>query len=94
MTRIICRASECVYYEDGICGSEEIEYDPDAGCLTFEDVADLPPEEEEPFDWGEESNGDLFDEEDEEEEEEEEDSAWKEDEEDNWQDDWEEEGAR
>jgi len=63
MTRIICRASECVYYEDGVCGSEEIEYDPDAGCLTFEDVSDLPPEEEEePFDWSEESVGDLFEE--------------------------------
>jgi len=93
MTRIICRASECVYYEDGICGSEEIEYDPDAGCLTFEDVSDLPPEEEEePFDWGEESDGDLFEEEEDEEEEEEE-TVWKE-EEDTWQDDWDEESAR
>ena len=95
MTRIICRASECIYYEDGICGSEEIEYDPDAGCLTFEDVTDLKPEgEEEPFDWGEESDGDLFDEEDEEEEEEEEESVWKEDDEEPWQDDWDDEGAR
>jgi hypothetical protein len=93
MTRIICRASECVYYEDGVCGSEEIEYDPDAGCLTFEDVSDLPPEEEEePFDWGEESDGDLFEEEEDEEEEEEE-TVWKE-EEDTWQDDWDEESAR
>jgi len=57
-------------------------------------VTDLKPEpEEEPFDWGEESDGDLFDEEDEEEEEEEEEeTTWKE--EDTWQDDWEEEGAR
>jgi hypothetical protein len=91
MTRIICRASECIYWEDGICASEEIEYDPDAGCLTFEDVSDLPPEaEEEPFDWGEESDGDLLDEEDEDEEEEEE-TVWTEDEEDTWQDDWDEE---
>jgi len=94
MTRIICRASECIYWEDGICGSEEIEYDPDAGCLTFEDVSDLPPEaEEESFDWREESDGDLFEDEDEEEEEEEE-SVWKEDEEEPWQDDWEDEGRR
>ncbi len=93
MTRIICRASECVYYEDGICGSEEIEYDPDTGCLTFEDVSDLPPEEEEPFDWSEESDGDLFDEEEEDEEEDEE-GIWKEDDEEPWQDEWEDEGAR
>ncbi|MBN1136224.1 MAG: hypothetical protein JXM73_06550 [Anaerolineae bacterium] len=92
MTRIICRASECVYYEDGVCGSEEIEYDPDAGCLTFEDISDLPPEEEEePFVWVEESDGDLLDE-DEDEDEDEEEGDWKE--EDDWQDDWDEEGER
>lgn len=64
MTRIICRASECVYWEDGLCSSEEIEYDPDAGCLTFEDVTEAPPaEEEEPFDWGDDSDEELFDDE-------------------------------
>jgi hypothetical protein len=87
MTRIICRASECVYWEDGICSSEEIEYDPDAGCLAFEDVSEIMvDEEEEPFDWGGESDEDLLD--DEEEEEEEEEKVWEEEEESPWQDDW------
>jgi hypothetical protein len=91
MTRIICRASECVYWEDGLCSSEEIEYDPDAGCLTFEDVSEaVPVEEEEAFDWGDESDEELFDEDGDSEEE-----LWADDDEDEieepWQDDWDDE---
>ena len=33
MTHIICRASNCLFWEDSVCTSEEIEYEPDAGCL-------------------------------------------------------------
>lgn len=78
MTQIICRAMNCVFWENGICGSEEIEYEPETGCLTFQDMGDLELEDEddEDYDWDDE---DLF-------EEEEEEDDWEEDEED-WVDD-------
>ena len=41
MTRIRCRASACLFWEHGICGAEEIEYEPDEGCLTFQDMIDF-----------------------------------------------------
>jgi hypothetical protein len=78
MTQIICRAMNCVFWENGICGSEEIEYEPETGCLTFQDMGDLELEDEddEDYDWDDE---DLF-------EEEEEEDDWEEDE-DDWVDD-------
>lgn len=80
MTHIICRALNCLFWEDGICGAEEIEYEPDAGCLTFQDVGDLEiEEEEEEFIWDDEEEDDLLDEdEDWDEEEDDEDAvdAW------------------
>ena len=72
MTRIRCRERRCRFNKNGICTSEEIEYEPDAGCLTMELRQDLTDEEEE---WEEEEDADedleeeLEDEEDEEEEE-------------------------
>jgi hypothetical protein len=41
MTRIICRVSACAFWEQGICGAEEIEYELDDGCLTFQELLDL-----------------------------------------------------
>jgi len=77
MTHIICRATNCLFWEEGVCSSEEIEYEPDAGCLTFQDIGDIDLEEDddEEFDWEEE--------EEEEEDEWEEEDDWEEDE---WQD--------
>ena len=49
-TKIICRASDCIFWEDKFCTSEEITYDPEEGCLTYEvldDVIDLDADEEE-----------------------------------------------
>jgi hypothetical protein len=76
MTKIICRASDCVYWEDGLCTSDEITYDHEQGCLTYEGVDDLlmeeeeewdyeeaPEEEEEMLEWDEESDEDLLDDE-------------------------------
>ncbi|MGC9334451.1 MAG: hypothetical protein ACP5JJ_09905 [Anaerolineae bacterium] len=64
MTHIICRAMNCLFWEDGVCSSEEIEYEPDAGCLTFQDIGDLEleAEEDEEFDWADEDD-DLYEEE-------------------------------
>ena len=69
MTRIRCRDRRCIFNKNGICSSEEIEYEPDAGCLTMELREDVEDEEEE---WEEENEDadmeDLEDEEDEEDE--------------------------
>jgi hypothetical protein len=63
MTQIICRAISCLFWENGICTSEEIEYEPDSGCLTFQDMGDLELEEDDDdFDW--EDDDDLFDDDD------------------------------
>lgn len=64
MTHIICRAMNCLFWEDGVCASEEIEYEPDVGCLTFQDLGDLELEEEddEDLDW-EDEDEDLFEDE-------------------------------
>jgi len=78
LTHIICRASSCLFWEDGVCTSEEIEYEPDVGCLTFQDVGDLELEEEEDdeFGWDDGDDG-LFDDEDwDDEDEDDEDDEW------------------
>lgn len=78
MTHIICRASFCLFWEDGVCSSEEIEYEPDTGCLTFQDVGELEldEEEDEEFEWEDEEEDDLFD--DDEDDWDEEESDWEE----------------
>jgi hypothetical protein len=49
-TRILCRASDCIFWENKMCISEEIIYDPDDGCLTYEILDDLVADEEEEWD--------------------------------------------
>jgi len=77
MTKIICRASDCIYWEEGVCSSEEITYDPENGCLTYEGYEDALLEDdeewededildEEPLEWDEDEE-DLLDEEEEDE---------------------------
>ena len=59
MTHIICRAMTCLLWEEGVCTSEEIEYEPDVGCLTFQDLGDLEVEandEDEDYEWGDDSS--------------------------------------
>jgi hypothetical protein len=50
MTKIVCRASDCIFWEEGACSSEEITYDPEHGCLTFEGIEDVLLEDEEEWD--------------------------------------------
>jgi hypothetical protein len=76
MTRIRCRDRRCVFNKNGICSSEEIEYEPDAGCLTMEPRADVDEDEEEWEEDDEEIEEASLDEEEELEEEDE----WDEDE--------------
>jgi hypothetical protein len=76
MTRIRCRERRCIFNKNGICTSDEIEYEPDAGCLTMEAREDVTDEEE---DWEDEEDPDAdLDEEEEEEEETDEDDEWEE----------------
>ncbi|MCI0477568.1 MAG: hypothetical protein L0Y55_15090 [Anaerolineales bacterium] len=74
MTRIRCRERKCTFNKNGICASDEIEYEPDAGCLTMELREDV--EEEEEFDDEDAPDKDLDEEWDDEEEEEDEDEDW------------------
>ncbi len=76
MTRIRCRDRRCIFNKNGICSSEEIEYEPDAGCLTMESREDIDEEEEEWDEEEEELGGDALEDDDEDEEEED----WEEDE--------------
>ena len=74
-TRIICRATDCIFWEDKLCTSDEIVYDPEEGCLTYEvldDLVELDEEDEEEWDDDEllddddsDDGGDLWDEDDE-----------------------------
>ncbi len=35
MTRVRCLLDECVFWHEGFCSAEEIELDPELGCLTL-----------------------------------------------------------
>ncbi len=75
MTRILCRAGDCVHWDEGICSLERITYDPQSGCLSYGAIADMPLDEEEgrkdeerlddePLEWDEDEDS-LPDEDDE-----------------------------
>jgi hypothetical protein len=54
-TKIVCRAINCIFNEDKMCTSEEIVYDPEDGCLTYEELEDLVDIEEDEEEWDEEA---------------------------------------
>ncbi|MCC6955608.1 MAG: hypothetical protein IT316_02365 [Anaerolineales bacterium] len=51
MPRIRCHYIDCVFLDDGYCGAAAVEFDPDAGCMTFSRMNDLDPEK----DWEDET---------------------------------------
>ncbi len=71
-TKIVCRAIDCIFNENKLCTSEEIVYDPEEGCLTYEELdevveteaEDLEDDElfeDEELEWDEEEDDeDLF----------------------------------
>ncbi len=62
MPRIRCRYVDCVYLESGFCGADQIDLDPELGCLTYaQEEEELPKEVE----WEEEEE--VLDEEEDEE---------------------------
>ncbi len=71
MPRIQCRYLDCVYLEDGYCGTGAIELDPEEGCLTYTLIGDIPEDEEWENDeldefWDEDEEDLYLDEEDDE----------------------------
>ncbi len=62
MTHIICRAMTCFFWDEGVCAAEEIEYEPDVGCLTFQDLSEmeLASEDDEDIDWDEDDDENLL----------------------------------
>jgi len=66
MPRIRCRYVDCIYLESGFCGTDQIDLDPELGCLTYtQEEEDLGIDKEE--EWEEDK---VLGEEEEEEEEE------------------------
>jgi hypothetical protein len=76
MPRIRCHYADCVYLEAGMCTADEIELDPEMGCLTYTQAEEEEWEEAEVL---EEEEGLELDDEEWEEidlEEDEEDEEW------------------
>ena len=46
MTRVRCILGECVFWHEGFCSAEEIEVDPELGCLTLMKGGDPGKDEE------------------------------------------------
>ena len=65
MPRIRCRYIDCIFIEEGLCGAEAVEIDPDEGCLTYTELNEISLAEDEEWeeedleeDW-EEENDDI-----------------------------------
>ena len=57
MPRIRCRYIDCIFIEEGLCGAEAVEIDPDEGCLTYTELNDISLVEDE--EWEEEDLEEL-----------------------------------
>ncbi len=69
MPRIRCRYIDCTYLESGLCGADQIDLDPEMGCLTYsQEEEELPKSEEweeeelEEEEWEEDLDEELEDE--------------------------------
>jgi len=53
MPRIRCRYVDCIYLEAGFCGTDQIDLDPELGCLTYtQEEEDLGIDKEEEWEEG------------------------------------------
>lgn len=53
MPRIRCRYVDCIYLESGFCGTDQIDLDPELGCLTYtQEEEDLTIDKEEEWEEG------------------------------------------
>jgi hypothetical protein len=46
MPRIRCRYIDCIYLEDGFCGTPKVELDPDEGCLKYTRLGEVSDDDE------------------------------------------------
>lgn len=77
MAKIVCRASDCVSRDEGICSSDEVTYDPEDGCLAYGRIEDVLLEEEDSWEDDADLKEDSLEwEEDDELLDEDEDDAW------------------
>lgn len=57
MTKISCRAIDCINWEDGHCATDKIIYDPEEGCLNYALIDDMIDTD----DWDKEDGLDIDD---------------------------------
>jgi hypothetical protein len=87
MPRIRCRYVDCIYLESGFCGTDQIDLDPELGCLTYtQEEEDLGIDKEE--EWEEDKVLDEEEEDEEWDEEELEDEELDDDDSDEDEEDW------
>ena len=66
MTRVLCPQSNCVFWDGGSCGADEIGLDSEQlSCVTMEDIKELILDGEDLGEWEEEIDADDDDWEDE-----------------------------
>lgn len=56
MPRIRCHYPDCVFLDNGYCGTTTVEVDPDEGCITYTHAEEMTVETE----WDEEEYEDLW----------------------------------
>jgi hypothetical protein len=56
MPKVICWQTDCLYNAHGHCRAEQIEYDPDDGCLTQEPRLNYENPDQAEDDWEEEGS--------------------------------------
>jgi len=61
MPKIQCRFIDCVFLEEGFCGAEIVEIDPDESCLTYTGIDDIGIVDDE--DWEDEELEEIWEEE-------------------------------
>jgi len=55
MTRVRCPQDNCIFWDEGYCGADEIALDPEQlSCITMEDIKDLILHSEDLDEWEEE----------------------------------------
>jgi hypothetical protein len=87
MPRIRCRYVDCIYLESGFCGTDQIDLDPELGCLTYtQEEEDLSIDKDE--EWEEDKVLDEEEEDEERDEEELEDEELDDDDLDEDEEDW------
>lgn len=60
MPRIRCHYLDCVFLDDGFCGTSSVEIDPDEGCISYTQLDEVNVDK----DWEEEDLEEIWEVED------------------------------